>query len=73
MTHVDAIYQNGVFTPLQDVGLPENQRVRLSVQPIEVADVRAWLERVEERHQRIIAERGYFPDSTADIAEDRKR
>ena|SRR5437868_2047211 len=32
MTQVDAIYQNGVFKPLQGVGLPENQRVRLSVQ-----------------------------------------
>jgi predicted DNA-binding antitoxin AbrB/MazE fold protein len=73
MTQIDAIYQNGVFKPLQDVGLPENQRVRLSVQPVEVGDVRAWLARVEERHQRIIAERGYFPDSTLDIAEDRRR
>lgn len=73
MTQVDAIYQNGVFKPLQDVGLPENQRVRLSIQPVEAADVRAWLARVEERHQRIIAERGYFPDSTLDIAEDRRR
>ena len=73
MTHVDAIYQNGVFKPLQDVGLPENQRVRLSVQPVEASDARTWLARVEERHQRIIAERGYFPDSTPDIAEDRRR
>jgi predicted DNA-binding antitoxin AbrB/MazE fold protein len=76
MTQIDAIYQNGVFKPLQDVGLTENQRVRLSVEPAEVGDVpawRAWLARVEERHQRIIAERGYFPDSTLDIAEDRRR
>jgi predicted DNA-binding antitoxin AbrB/MazE fold protein len=73
MTQVDAIYQNGVFKPLQDVGLPENQRVRLSVQPVEAGDVRAWLAEVQERKQRIIAERGYFPDSTADIAEDRRR
>ena len=73
MTQVEAIYQNGVFKPLQDVGLPENQRVRLSVQPVEAGDVRAWLARIEERHQRIIAERGYFPDSTLDIAEDRRR
>jgi len=73
MTQVDAIYQNGVFKPLQDVGLPENQRVRLSVQPVEAGDVRAWLAEVQELHQRIIAERGYFPDSTLDIAEDRRR
>jgi predicted DNA-binding antitoxin AbrB/MazE fold protein len=73
MTQVDAIYQNGVFKPLQDVGLPDNQRVRLSIQPLEAADVRAWLARVRERRQRIIAERGYFPDSAPDIAEDRRR
>ncbi len=73
MTQVDAIYQNGVFKPLQDVGLPDNQRVRLSVQPVEAGDVRDWLARVRGRQQRIIAERGYFPDSTPDIAEDRRR
>ena len=73
MTQVDAIYQNGVFKPLQDVGLPEDQRVRLSVQPVETDDVTAWLARVRERRQRIIAERGYSPDSTLDIAEDRRR
>jgi predicted DNA-binding antitoxin AbrB/MazE fold protein len=73
MTQVDAIYQNGVFKPLQDVGLPESQRVRLSVQPIEVSDVGAWLAEVQEMRQRIIAQRGYFPDSVTDIAEDRRR
>lgn len=73
MTHVEAIYHHGVFQPLQDVGLPENQRVRLSIQPVDAGDVRAWLARVQQRQQRIIAERGYFPDSTLDIAEDRRR
>ena len=73
MTQVYAIYQNGVFKPLQEVALPENQRVRLSVQPVDTADVRAWLAKVDELQQRIIAERGYFPDSTLDIAEDRRR
>ena len=73
MTQVDAIYQNGVFKPLQDVGLPENQRVRLSVQPVEAGDVQAWLAEVREMRQRLIAGRGYFPDSTLDIAEDRRR
>jgi predicted DNA-binding antitoxin AbrB/MazE fold protein len=73
MTQVDAIYQNGVFKPLQDVGLAENQRVRLSVQPVDAGDAQAWLAEVEELQERIIAQRGYFPDSTADIAEDRRR
>lgn len=73
MTQVDAIYQNGVFKPLQAVELSENQRVRLSVQSVEAGDVRAWLAAVQERKQRILAERGAFPDSTPDIAEDRRR
>ena len=73
MTRVDAIYQNGVFRPLEDVGLVENQRVRLSVEPLEAGDVQAWLARVQQRQQRMIAERGYFPDSTPDIAGDRRR
>lgn len=73
MTHVDAIYQNGVFKPMQDVGLPENQRVRLGVQPVEVGDALAWPTRVQERRERITAKHGYCPDSTLDIAEDRRR
>ena len=67
-TQVEAVYHNGVFKPLQDVGLPENQRVRLSIQAIETGNVRAWLAEVQELQQHIIAERGYFPDSTLDIA-----
>jgi predicted DNA-binding antitoxin AbrB/MazE fold protein len=73
MTHVDAIYQNGVFKPLQDVRLPDNQRVRHSIQPLDADYVRAWLADVQETRKRIIAERGYFPDSALDIAEDRRR
>jgi predicted DNA-binding antitoxin AbrB/MazE fold protein len=73
MTQIEALFQNGVFKPLQDVKLPENQRVRLSVEPVGGADVEVWLARVQQRRQRIIAERGYFPDSTLDIAEDRRR
>lgn len=73
MTQVDAIYQNGVFRPLNDVALPENQRVRLSVEAIKIGDVQAWLAEVVEHQQRIVAERGFFPDSTLDIAEDRRR
>src|SRR5436190_13214 len=68
MTHVGAIYRDGVFKPLQNVGLPENQRVRLSVQPVDTGDVRAWLAEVHELQQPIISRRGHFPDSTADIA-----
>lgn len=73
MNEVDAIYQNGVFKPLTEPGLSENQRVRLRVQPMDVRDIRAWLTAVQERQQKIISRCGHFPDSTLDIAEDRRR
>lgn len=73
MTQVDAVFQGGVFKPLQGVDLSENQRVRLTIQPMEASDVRAWLAGVQARQQRIISQRGFFPDSTVDIAEDRLR
>ena len=73
MTQVEAVYQRGVFKPLQKVDLAENQRVRLSVEPVEVSDVRAWLAETQKLRQQIIAQRGYFPDSSLDIAEDRRR
>jgi predicted DNA-binding antitoxin AbrB/MazE fold protein len=64
MTQIEAMYRNGVFKPLEEVSLSENQRGWLSVQPIEAGDARDWLTRVQQRQQRIVAERGYFPDST---------
>ncbi|HLN29730.1 MAG TPA: antitoxin family protein [Gemmataceae bacterium] len=73
MTQVEAIFQSGVFRPLSEVGLAENQRVRLSIQPLDRVDVPAWLDEVREFQQRIVRERGYFPDSTPDIAQDRQR
>jgi predicted DNA-binding antitoxin AbrB/MazE fold protein len=42
MTRVDAIYQDGVFRPLEPVALCENQRVALSVEPISKEDALAW-------------------------------
>ncbi len=76
MTHIEAIYHDGVFQPVQAVKLPENQRVRLSIEPVEGGKnekLLEWLATVQEHKQRIITERGYFPDSTPDIAEDRRR
>jgi predicted DNA-binding antitoxin AbrB/MazE fold protein len=73
MTQVDAIYQNGVFKPLQAVTLAENQLVRLSYQHLEPVDIQAWLAAIQEQQKRMIGERGYFPDSAASIAEDRRR
>jgi predicted DNA-binding antitoxin AbrB/MazE fold protein len=73
MTQIEAIYQGGVFRPLVDVYLEENQRVRLNIEAIGERDLRQWLDGVRQLHQRIVAERGHFPDSALDIAEDRRR
>lgn len=73
MTSIEAIYQGGVFKPLSTVDLCENQRVRLEFQSLEENPARAWLAEVQQLQQKIIAERGYFPDSAADIAADRGR
>ena len=73
MKSIEAIYQGGVFKPLGAVDLRENQRVRLELQPLEGNPIRAWLTEVQQLQQTIIAERGYFPDSAADIAADRGR
>lgn len=73
MTRIEAIYQGGVFKPVTGIALAENQHVRLTIQPIQANDVKNWLERVQQRQKDIVAKRGFFPDSTADIAEDRLR
>lgn len=54
MPDVEAVYQAGVFKPLKDVHLPENQRVLLSIRALTVQDVGAWLAEVRELQQRII-------------------
>ena len=73
MSIVEASYQAGVFKPLKEIRLPENQRVFLNVRTPTVQDVGAWLAEVRELQQRISAERGCFPDSTLDIAGNRVR
>jgi predicted DNA-binding antitoxin AbrB/MazE fold protein len=73
MALVEAVYQGGVFKPLKEVRLAENQRVLLNVQVPGSQDVGAWLAEVTQFQEKIVAERGYFPDSAADIATDRVR
>ena len=73
MPAIEAIYQGGVFKPLSAIDLPENQRVLISPQLKADPIAMAWLEEMKEFHARMIAERGYLPDSTPDIAEDRLR
>jgi predicted DNA-binding antitoxin AbrB/MazE fold protein len=73
VAQIEAIFQGGVFKPLSEVKLPENQRVTIDVRPIETEDLETWLARVQERHRKFIESRGYLPDSTPTIAEDRMR
>jgi predicted DNA-binding antitoxin AbrB/MazE fold protein len=72
-TTVEAVYQDGVFKPTASVALPDNQRVRLRVESLGRPDVEDLLEQIRTFHERWIAERGPLPDSTPDIAEDRRR
>jgi predicted DNA-binding antitoxin AbrB/MazE fold protein len=73
MTHVDAIYQNGVFRPLGPVAFSENQRVSLAVEPAKVQNVSDWLDETDRLRDLLAAKHGIFPDSTLDIAADRAR
>lgn len=73
MPVIEAIYQGGVFKPVGEVHLAENQRVLINFQTPTVQEAAAWLTEVREFQQKIIVERGYFPDSTFDIAADRVR
>jgi predicted DNA-binding antitoxin AbrB/MazE fold protein len=73
MSQIEAILRHGVFEPLEPVDLKEEQRVRLSIEPIGPEAMKAWLERVTKRREEIFKREGYLPDSTAEIAEDRAR
>ena len=73
MNQIEAIFQNGMFKPLGAVNLRENERVRLSIEPVARPDLLDWLAGVKKLQATLIAEHGVFPDSTQDIAEDRMR
>lgn len=73
MNHVEAIYRHGVFEPLAPVELPEDQRVRLNIEPVPNHALQAWLEEAQALQQDIIKQHGVLPDSAPDIAADRLR
>ena len=73
MGEILAVYEGGVLRPLGPVALHEKQRVRLNVQPLEETGIGSWLEGVRALQERIVAERGYLPDSAPDISADRAR
>ena len=75
MSQIEAIYRHGVFEPLQPVDLKEDQRVRLSFEPMEMEAIQAWFKRVDAHREEILKRRGGepLPDSAPEIAEDRMR
>jgi predicted DNA-binding antitoxin AbrB/MazE fold protein len=73
MTTIEAIYENGVFKPVQPVSLPERQRVQIDVRPVAAASITSWLAEARQLRDRIAARVGVLPDSTPEIAEDRRR
>ncbi len=73
MGQVEAIYQHGVFRPLGQVQLAENQRVRLHVEPVPSSNGQNWLDDARKL-QKLLTDRGVIlPPSESDIAADRKR
>ena len=73
MSTVEAIYAGGVFKPLGEVSVPENQRVRLTIEPATAAHAGNWFDEVRRFQQQIISQHGVLPDSTLEIAADRRR
>jgi predicted DNA-binding antitoxin AbrB/MazE fold protein len=73
MSHVEAVYRHGVFQPLGPVHLPDEQRVRLSIEPSVGYTPQSWLGEVQKLQADVIQRQGPLPDSTADIAADRLR
>ncbi len=73
MQTIEAIYQGGVFKPLHDVQVAENERVTLTLQTTSKEAALAWIKRISEDHDRFVTEHGFLSGSTEDIAADRMR
>jgi predicted DNA-binding antitoxin AbrB/MazE fold protein len=73
MSRIEAIYRRGVFEPLESVALREEQRVQLSIEPVNGPTPQAWLHHVQAIQATIVERHGALPDSAATIAADRMR
>lgn len=69
---VDAVFQNGVFKPIQPVQLSENENVRLVVQSQSSQQAALdWLKQLRATRQELRQKYGSLPDSLALITEER--
>jgi predicted DNA-binding antitoxin AbrB/MazE fold protein len=75
MTTVEAVYEDGIFTPLGSVALANKQTVRLTIEVLDKSKLPLdeWFQQTREFRERMRAKYGTFPDSTESIAEDRRR
>lgn len=70
---LEAIVENGVLRPLDQLPFLDQQHVWVRVEPLEAHDVQQWLTRVTQHQQSVLQRVPRLPDSTPDIAEDRLR
>ena len=63
MTTVDAIYKDGVFQPTERIALPDDSRVRLSIEPVPPSDQARAIDEI----YRIMGQR--FQSGEHDVAE----
>ena len=54
---IEAIFQGGVFKPLDEVELPENQRLRLEIEPIDAEYAQHLASERVRKHQQEMLER----------------
>ena len=73
-TVIDAVFTGGQFRPVDEVDLPENTRVRLTVTPQPPPHhLDELMARLNAHRQELFEKYGYFTDTTEIIAADRRR
>ena len=68
-----AIYEKGVFRPLEPLEIPEHQRVELTVTKLELdGELAEVWDRIARRREAVFRQHGKLGDSAAMIREDRE-
>jgi predicted DNA-binding antitoxin AbrB/MazE fold protein len=76
---VEAVFENGLLRPLVPLPLVNNQRVWIRVEPQpqsqeeRLRNFNEWLKGVEQLQAEFLSKHPPLPDSTLDIAADRRR